>query len=161
MYSSVIGNISCIRNALSRLSSNLTIWRISQDFPAFSFFSKICLYLSMRLDNGIIQYIPVFVSSKTVIMRSVSRFISLEIRIGHIYKEFVLDNIKACFLHLPVLTTEKSSALRRRTILSTQPFIYRILVSGKLSTRPFIYHISVSGKLSLYVHSSKHKEESQ
>ena len=64
MYSSVIGNISCIRNALSRLSSNLTIWRISQGFPAFSFFSIICLYLSMRLDNGIIQYIPVFVSSK-------------------------------------------------------------------------------------------------
>ena len=28
MYSSVIGKISCIRNALSRLSSNLTIWRM-------------------------------------------------------------------------------------------------------------------------------------
>ena len=49
-------------------------------------------------------------------------------------------NVKACFLHLPVLITEKSLALRRRTILSTQPFIYRI---------------SVSGKLSLYLHSSK------
>ena len=41
---------------------------------------------------------------------------------------------------------KKSLALRRRTILST---------------RPFIYHISVSGKLSLYLHSSKCKEESQ
>ena len=35
MYSSVIGNISCIRNALSRLSSSLTIWRISQGFPPY------------------------------------------------------------------------------------------------------------------------------
>ena len=98
---------------------------------------------------------------KTVIMRSVSHFVSFEIRIGHIFKELIFNNIKACFLHLSVLITEKSSALRRRTTLSTQPFIYRILVSGKLSTRPFIYHISVSGKLSLYQHSNKHKEKSQ
>lgn len=80
---------------------------------------------------------------------------------GHIFKKLVFDNIKACFLHLPVLITEKSSALRRRTTLSTQPFIYRLLVSDKLSTRPFIYHISVSGKLSLYLHSSKRKDKSQ
>ena len=33
-------------------------------FPYFFFFSIIFLYLSTRLDNGIIQYIPVFVSSK-------------------------------------------------------------------------------------------------
>ena len=64
MYSSVIGNISYIKNAPSRLSSSLTIWRMSQGFPAFSFFSIIRLYLPMRLDNGIIQYIPVLVSSK-------------------------------------------------------------------------------------------------
>ena len=109
-------------------------------------------------------YHPVYSSTcifKTVIMRSVSHFVSFEIRIGHIFKELVFDNIKACFLHLSVLITEKSSALRRRTTLSTQPFIYRILVSGKLSTRPFVYHISVSGKLSLYLHTSKHKEKSQ
>lgn len=89
---------------------------------------------------------------KTIIMRSVSCLIFFEIRIWYIFKEFIFDNIKSRFLHLPVLITEKSSALRRRTILSTQPFIYRISVSGKLSTRPFIYHISVSGKLSLCFH---------
>ncbi len=33
-------------------------------FPYFFFFSIIFLYLSTRLDNGIIQYIPIFVSSK-------------------------------------------------------------------------------------------------
>ncbi len=54
------------------------------------------------------------------------------------------------------LITEKSSALRRRTILSSQPLIYRILVSGKLSTRPFIYHISVNGKLSIKILCKKH-----
>ena len=109
-------------------------------------------------------YHPVYPGTcifKTVIMRSISSLITFEIRVWHIFKKFILDNIKACFLHLPVLITEKSLALRRRTILSTQPFIYRISVSGKLSTRPFIYHISVSGRLSLYLHSSKCKEESQ
>ena len=97
---------------------------------------------------------------KAVIMRSVSRLISFKIRILHIFKKFIFDNIKSRFFHLSSLW-KKSLALRRRTILSTQPFIYRILVSGKLSTRPFIYHISVSGKLSLYLHFSKHKDESQ
>lgn len=33
-------------------------------FPSFFLFSIIRLYLSIRLDNGIIQYIPVLVSSK-------------------------------------------------------------------------------------------------
>ena len=53
---------------------------------------------------------------------------ALALSIIHIFKKLVFDNIKACFLHLPVRITEKSSALRRRTTLSTQPFIYRILV---------------------------------
>ena len=98
------------------------------------------------------RYHPVYPGTcifKAVIMRSVSCLISFELRVWHIFKKFILDNVKACFLHLPVLITEKSLALWRRTILSTQPFIYRISVSGKLSTRPFIYHISVSGKLSI------------
>ena len=98
---------------------------------------------------------------KTIIMRSVSCLISFEIRIWYIFKEFIFDNIKSRFLHLPVLITEKSSALRRRTILSTQPFIYRISVSGKLTTRPFIYHISVSDKLSLCLYLNNRKKESQ
>lgn len=160
MYSSVIGNISCIRNALSRSSSSLTIWRISQGFPAFSFFSNPPVFVNATRQ----WYHPVHPGTcifKTVIMRSISSLISLKIRVWHIFKKFIFDNIKTCFLHLPVLITEKSPALRRRTILSTQPLIYRILVSGKLSTRPFIYHISVSGKLSSYLHSSKHKKESQ
>lgn len=73
---------------------------------------------------------------------------------------FALDPMgECCFLFF--YETKKSLALRRRTILSTKLFIYRILVSGKLTTRPFIYHIWVSGKLSLHVYSSKHKEERQ
>ena len=95
------------------------------------------------------RYHPVYPGTcifKTIIMRSVSCLISFEIRVWHIFKKSVLNNIKTCFLYLPVLITEKSLALRRRTILST---------------RPFIYHISVSGKLSLYLYSNKRKEESQ
>ena len=46
---------------------------------------------------------------------------------------------------------DSSSSYADEEPLSTQPFIYRILVSGKLSTRPFIYHISVSGKLSILI----------
>lgn len=110
------------------------------------------------------RYHPVYPGTcifKTIIMRSASCLISFEIRVWHIFKKSVLNNIKTCFLHLPVLITEKSLALRRRTILSTRPFIYRVSVSGKLSTRPFIYHISVSGKLSLYLYSNKRKEGSQ
>ena len=130
-------------------------------FPVFFFF----LHNPSVFVNAARQwYHPIYPGTcifKAVIMWSVSCLISFEIRIWHIFKKFILDNVKACFLHLPVLITEKSLALRRRTILSTQPFIYRISVSGKLSTRPFIYHISVSGKLSLYLHSSKRKEESQ
>ena len=130
-------------------------------FPGFFFFLH---NPSVFVDATGQWYHPVYPSAcifKAVIMRSVSCLISFEIRVWHIFKKFILDNIKACFLHLPVLNTEKSLALRRRTILSIQPFIYRISVSGKLSTRPFIYHISVSGRLSLYLHSSKCKEESQ
>ena len=95
------------------------------------------------------RYHPVYPGAcifKAVIMWSVSCLISFEIRVWHIFKKSVLNNIKTCFLHLPVLITEKSLALRRRTILST---------------RPFIYHISVSGKLSLYLYSNKRKEGSQ
>lgn len=130
-------------------------------FPGFFFF----LHNPSVFANAARQwYHPVYPGTcifKTVIMRSIFSLITFEIRVWHIFKKFILDNIKACFLHLPVLITEKSLALRRRTILSTQPFIYRISVSGKLSTRPFIYHISVSGKLSLYLHTSKNKAESQ
>ena len=101
---------------------------------------------------------------KTIIMWSITCLIPLEIRIRHIFKKSVLYDVKPCFLHLSILSAEiwkKSLAFRQRTKLSTQPFIYRISVSGKLSTRPFIYHISVSGKLSLYLHTSKNKAESQ
>ena len=58
---------------------------------------------------------------------------------------FALDPMgECCFLFS--MKEKKSLALRRRTILSTKLFIYRILVSGKLS---------------LHVHFSKHKEERQ
>ena len=50
------------------------------------------------------------------------------------------------YLVLIIMYIEKSSALRRRSKLSTQPFLYRILVSGKLS---------------LYTYSNKYKEKSQ
>lgn len=99
---------------------------------------------------------------KAIIVRSISCLVAFEIWIRHILKKLVFYNIKPCFLHsFQPHYGKKSPTLRRRTILSTQPLIYRILVSGKLSTRPFIYHISVSGKLSLYLHSNKHKEKSQ
>ena len=128
-----------------------------------------CFFLLLHNSSVLVNaagqwYHPVYPGTcilKAVIMRSVSCLISFEIRVWHIFKKSVLNNIKTCFLHLPVLITEKSLALRRRTILSTRPFIYRVSVSGKLSTRPFIYHISVSGKLSLYLYTSKHKAESQ
>ena len=98
-------------------------------------------------------YHPVYSNTcilKAVLMWSVSRLISFKIRVWHIFKKFIFDN-PVFFIYLSSLW-KKSLALRRRTILSTQPLIYRILVSGKLSTRPFIYHISVSGKLSLCFH---------
>ena len=84
--------------------------------------------------------------------------------IRHVRKKIIFYNIESRLLHCSILIimyTEKSSALRRRTKLSTQPFIYRILVSGKLSTQPLIYRILVSGKLSLCLHFSKYKEKSQ
>lgn len=58
--------------------------------------------------------------------------------------------------HPDLKSRKKSLTSQRRTILSTQPFIYRVSISGKLSHRPFIYHISVNGKLStLPSHSSQ------
>ena len=123
MYSSVIGNVSCIRNTLSRLSSSLTIWKMSQGLPAFSFFSIICLYLSIRLDNGIIQYIPCTGIFKTVIMRPVSYLIPFKIRVRHIFKKLVLNNIKACFLHLLVLIMEKVPRLTAKDY-TFNPTIY-------------------------------------
>lgn len=112
-------------------------------FPSFFFF----LHNPFVFVNTARQwYHPIYPGTCILkeIMRSISRLISFKIRIFHIFKRW-----------------KKSLALRRRTILSTQPFIYRISVSGKLSTRPFIYHLSVSGKLSLCLYSSKHKPESQ
>ena len=75
--------------------------------------------------------------------------ISFKIWIRHVRKKIIFYNIESRLLHCSILIimyTEKSSALRRRTKLSTQPLIYRILVSGKLS---------------LCLHFSKYKEKSQ
>ena len=97
-------------------------------------------------------------------MRSVSCLISFKIWIRHVRKKNIFYNIESRLFHylvLIIMYIEKSSALRRRSKLSTQPFLYRILVSGKLSTQPLIYRILVSGKLSLYTYSNKYKEKSQ
>ena len=137
-----------MRNALSRLSSNFTICIISHGFLAFSLFSTIFLYLSILLDNGIIQNIPVS-DLEAIIMRSVSCIISFKIWIRRVRKKFIFYNIESRLFHylvLIIMYIEKSSALRRRTKLSTQPLIYRILVSGKLS---------------LYIYSNEYKEKSQ
>ena len=75
-------------------------------FPGFFFFSIIRLYLSMRLDNGIPVY-PGTCFFKTVIMRSISSIITFKIRVWHIFKKFIIDNIKTCFLHLPILIMKK------------------------------------------------------
>ena len=40
-------------------------------------------------------------------MWSVSRLISFKIRVWHIFKKFIFDNIKSCFLHLLILIMEK------------------------------------------------------
>ena len=59
IYLSVIGNISCMRNALSRLSSNFTICIISHGFPAFSLFSTIfyiCLFCLIMVSSKIFPY---------------------------------------------------------------------------------------------------------
>ena len=90
--------------------------------------------------------------------------ISFKIWIRHVRKKIIFYNIESRLFHylvLIIMYIEKSSALRRRSKLSTQPFLYRILVSGKLSTQPLIYRILVSGKLSLYTYSNKYKEKSQ
>lgn len=75
IYFSVIGNISCMRNALSRLSSNLTICIISQGFPAFLYSQQFsCIYLSClimvsskifpyqnpRSNNNEVYFLPYF-----------------------------------------------------------------------------------------------------
>jgi len=44
---------------------------------------------------------------KAVLMWSVSRLISFKIRVWHIFKKFIFDNIKSCFLHLLILIMEK------------------------------------------------------
>lgn len=51
-------------------------------------------------------------------------------------------------LHPDLKPRKKSLPPQRRTILSTQPFIPRVSISGKISPRPFIYRISASGKIS-------------
>ena len=116
---------------------------------------------------GIMQEIPPTIRDKKAIHRNAN------ILSAFLLKAFIngIQMVRIINHNAPVLMVyrvlylsslwKKSLALRRRTILSTQPLIYRILVSGKLSTRPFIYHISVSGKLSLYLNSIKRKEESQ
>lgn len=75
IYSSVIGNISCIRNALSRLSSSLMIWRMSQGFPLFLFLHNPSVFVNAARQ----WYHPVYPGTcifKTVIMRSISSLIT-------------------------------------------------------------------------------------
>ena len=125
------------------------ITRFSRLFLFLYYFPKL-IYSARKRYHPINSRSIIF---NTIIMWSIACLIPLEIRIRHIFKKSVLYDVKPCFLHLSILSAEiwkKSLAFRQRTKLSTQPFIYRISVSGKLSTRPFIYHISVSGKLSLY-----------
>ena len=60
---------------------------------------------------------------KAVIMRSVSRLISFKIRIWHVFKKFIFDNIKSCFLHLLVLIMEKVPRLSAKDY-TFDPTIY-------------------------------------
>lgn len=62
------------------------------------------------------RYHPVYPCArifKTVIMRSVSCFIAFEVRIRHILKKLILNNIKSRFFHLsfPLLTTVHNNSL--------------------------------------------------
>ena len=121
---------------------------------------------SARFNVNIKQVLPIgypkldFIKNKNA-FKNLSKLLNKDLSN---YKKIIFYNIESRLLHCSILIimyTEKSSALRRRTKLSTQPFIYRILVSGKLSTQPLIYRILVSGKLSLYLYFNKYKEKSQ
>lgn len=137
-----------MRNALSRLSSNFTICIISHGFPAFSLSSTIfCIYLFclIMVSSKIFPYQNPRSNNNVVCFL----LISFKIWIRHVRKKIIFYNIESCLFHylvLIIMYIEKSSALRRRSKLSTQPLIYRILVSGKLS---------------LYTYSNKYKEQSQ
>ena len=86
-------------------------------------------YSYLQNNNNVVYYLPYFP----------------EVRIRYLLKKSVFYNINSCFLPSSEIW-KKSLTFRRRT---------------KLSTRPFIYHISVSGKLSLYQYTNKYKAESQ
>ena len=71
-------------------------------------------------------YHPVYPDTgilKAVIMRSIPRLISFEIRILHIFKKLIFDNIKSRFLHSFILIMEKAPRLAAKDY-TFDPTIY-------------------------------------
>lgn len=134
-----------MRNALSRLSSNFTKYHTA--FLLFLYSQQFfCIYLFclIMVSSKIFPYQNPRSNNEVCFL-----LISFKIWIRHVRKKIIFYNIESRLFHylvLIIMYIEKSFALRRRSKLSTQPFLYRILVSGKLS---------------LYTYSNKYKEQSQ